>query len=347
MRYPPPNYQTRPSGRSIGLALGGLLLIGCCAWSGLLGWFFAPFSFWAANRIDHVQGKVEVIAPAQSHPGGILAPGGRYLILGQTRNGVRERFVWDLATDARYPFTLRAPALCWLNPTQFVVRSSNETYYLVEAQGVVAVTTESIVVQDRYPLPEGLVALRQRWQTADHIYVIDSFGNPAYTVLTIEAGRPYVYRSFGSARDNSTTVEALTQDLPHTLIPNRCNNPPEGVPVYSPDGRYYVKLSQRANAHVLIYTRDGELVARAGKEGWAPRLKGWAYDSSGVYFNMLISGGAASMLMPSTPLFKLSPYTPAEARWALVWRIGGWVAAAGLIAAGGRWAWQRWRRRAS
>jgi hypothetical protein len=73
------------------------------------------------------------------------------------------------------------------------------------------------------------------------------------------------------------------------------------------------------SSHVLIYTREGQLVAEAGKTGWSPRLLGWAYDSSGMYFQMLINGGAASMLVPYELIFKLSPLSESEARWALVW----------------------------
>lgn len=71
-----------------------------------------------------------------------------------------------------------------------------------------------------------------------------------------------------------------------------------------------MQLSTGENAHVLIYRRDGTLVAEAAKTGWAPRVMGWAHDSSGVYFQLLISGGAASMLVPYEPIFKLSPLTP-------------------------------------
>jgi hypothetical protein len=116
------------------------------------------------------------------------------------------------------------------------------------------------------------------------------------------------------------------------------------VPIYSPDGRFYTQLSQGKNAHVLIFTREGQLVAETYKPSWSPRMMGWAYDSSGVYFQMLISGGAASVFVPDEPIFKLSPLTAEEARSApvsttLMW--GGCIAA---IAVAG-WLWWCWRRR--
>src|SRR4051794_12257184 len=93
--------------RRLWLIPAGLLLLGCCAWSGLGAWLIAPLTPYWANHLSTVQGKVEVIAPAQWHPGGILSPDGRYMVTGWTRNGQRESFVWDLATDERRPLNIR------------------------------------------------------------------------------------------------------------------------------------------------------------------------------------------------------------------------------------------------
>jgi hypothetical protein len=42
-----------------------LLLVGCCFWTSLAGWLFAPLMPFLANRLSYVRGKAEVIAPAQ------------------------------------------------------------------------------------------------------------------------------------------------------------------------------------------------------------------------------------------------------------------------------------------
>jgi hypothetical protein len=84
-------------------------------------------------------------------------------------------------------------------------------------------------------------------------------------------------------------------------------------------------------ANRLIYNREGQLVAEAAKTGWTPRMLGWAHDSSGVYFQMLIQSGAASMLVPYEPIFKLSPLTPEEEQSALIWRIGMWAIGVGAL----------------
>jgi hypothetical protein len=97
---------------------------------------------------------------------------------------------------------------------------------------------------------------------------------------------------------------------------------------------------------VAIYTRDGERVAQAYKAGWNPVILGWAHDGSGVYFQLFISGGAASVLVPYRPIFKLSPQTPEEARWALVKSIALWGGGSAVVLGGGWWLWRRRRRRA-
>jgi hypothetical protein len=325
----------------------GLLLLGCCAWSGLGAWFFAPLTSFSANRLSYVQGKAEVIAPAQWHPGGILSPDGRYMVTGWTKNDQRESFVWNLVTDEHYPLNIGSDALCWLNPELFVaLDSSTDTYYVVLASNAIAMRATTISVKDQYGFVTGLRDLQARWQTAEQLYILDSFGVGAYTILTLERGHPYVYGNFGSGRKNIETVEALTHDLPHVRIPDRCSIPPIGAPLYSPDGRFYVELSTGENAHVLIYTRAGELVAEAYKEGWDPRLMGWAHDSSGVYFQMLISGGAASVFVPDEPIFKLSPLTAEEARSAPVWSAITWGGALAAIAVVGM-GWWLLRRRAA
>ncbi|HEY3229938.1 MAG TPA: hypothetical protein VGJ87_12010 [Roseiflexaceae bacterium] len=94
----------------------------------------------------------------------------------------------------------------------------------------------------------------------------------------------------------------------------------------------------------MIYTRDGERVAQAYKAGWTPVILGWAHDGSGVYFQMFISGDAASVLVPYQPIFKLSPLTPEEARWALAKTIAIWAALIGVPVGVGWWLWRRRRR---
>jgi hypothetical protein len=334
--------------RRIGLTLAGLVLAGCCFWSGLGAWLFAPLTPFLANRLSYSQGKAEVIAPAQWQPGGgKMSSDGRYMMLSWTKNGPREHFVWDLVTAKQYPSSINIDSMCWVDAEKFVVRdSASEKYYLVQAQNAVPRMATRINPREQFLQTKNLPVLQARWASADQIYVLENFGVSGDTVLTLEQGQPYVYRDFGTGGDSVTIVDQLTHDLPHVTIPSPCNHPPEGRDVYSPDGRYYYRLSMGDNAHILIYNRERELVAEAAKNGWTPRMLGWAHDSSGVYFQMLIAGGAASMLVPYQPIFKLSPLTPEEEQSALIWRIGTWAGGIGVVGGVGWWLWRRKRRRA-
>jgi hypothetical protein len=86
--------------------MAGLLLIGCCVWTGLGAWLAGPFTPWLANRLTSVQGKAEVIAPAQWRPGGTLSPDGRYMVASWDRGSQRERVVWNLVTGEQYPLRM-------------------------------------------------------------------------------------------------------------------------------------------------------------------------------------------------------------------------------------------------
>jgi hypothetical protein len=329
-----------------GMGCVTLLLVGCCAWAAFATIFFEPLLPWMANILTSVHGKAEVIAPAQWRPGGILSPDGRYMSMGRQRKGEFERVIWNIETGEEYPLNARG-SLCWLDNEHFLIEYVSR-YYIVQAKGALIEPATYTVVQKQLPGPEGLRELRKRWQQAEQIYVVKNFQNPGYMIVTTNEGQNDVYRDF----DNSSVVEneavaTLLQELPYIHVPDGCRHTLMGDILYSPDGQYYLKLSNGDNAQVQIYNRDGEMVADAWKNGWTPRVMGWAHDSSGVYFQMLISGGAAGMMMPAQPIFKLSPYTPEEARWASIRRIALWVGAPVLLIGLGWWWWRKRRKRSA
>jgi hypothetical protein len=318
--------------------LAGLLLVGCCAWSGLGASVFGPLTPWLANRLTSVQGKAELIAPAQWRPGGTLSPDGRYMVAGWNKTGQHERVVWDLVTGQQYPLALRSSALCWLNVEQFAsLDSASNTYYLVQAHNMSIIQATQVIPSKEYPDPDGMARLQARWQSAEHVYVLHNFLYAGSTILTLERGLPYVYFDPKGTQDLDTLISNIT----YIHIPAYCGSASERYPLYSPDGQHYLQLSTGENARVQIYNRDGLMVAEAFKNGWDPRVMGWAHDSSGVYFQMLISGGAAGMLVPYQPIFKLSPLTEEEARWAPVWAVGPWVLGLAVVAGAGWWWWRR------
>ena len=316
---PPP---TR-SGSRWGWGLGLLLLLGCCFWSGLGTWFLGPLIPYTANYMTWVEGNLEVIAPAQQRPGGVLSPDGRYLRLGRTISGVREYMIIDLQTQTQRPLSLTFSGSCWIPNHQFVARNSaNKTYYLVNLADGVVTPAPLIRVGDTYGTTGIPYALRDRWAAAEHVYIAERLGGSAgYTVVTIEQGTPYVYWDFGSGQRNTTLIERFTADLPQAVTIPYCSSPPDHAPLVSPDGRFSAARSSGENGTLQIFDADGAVVAQAFKIGWDPSLLGWAYDSSGVYFRTTISGSAASVLVPYSSIFKLSPLTPAEAIWQWTQRI--------------------------
>jgi hypothetical protein len=347
MSFNPPDrsFRAPDGGRRWGWYVAlGLLLLGCCFWSGLAAWLFAPLTPFLANRLTSVQGKAELLVPAQAAATtGHLSPDGRRMLLGWTRDGREEWVMWDLTTNERRAFNLQSGRFCWLNADQFLVNGGQaylETNmdYLLQARDV------SIMQAIRFPKADYQPArLRAAWQAAELVYVLDSFHGSGYSVLTLEQGRPVVYRDFDTDRDSITIVDALTKDIPHIRIPRRCDARSEGEPVYSPDGGYYALWPDSSSQPVRIFTREGKLVAQAAKTGWYPYLLGWTHDSSGIYVQMKISGSAAAVAVPYQPIFKLSPLTEEEARRESIKRVGRWALGVAVVIGIGWWLWRRWR----
>src|SRR5215471_6007669 len=86
--------------RWLWLIPAGLVLAGCCFWSGLFLYLPVLPQLWA-NHLDRVQGKAELLVPAQARFNRAeLSPDGRRLALFATtdRDKAEASFVWDLAT---------------------------------------------------------------------------------------------------------------------------------------------------------------------------------------------------------------------------------------------------------
>jgi hypothetical protein len=299
-----------------------------------------PFSYANANRLTTATGHTELVVPAEEHPGGSLSTDGRYMLTGRTIGGQRERVVWDLATDQRYPYTLPSDDTCWVSPTQFAAFQLANQYYLVDAVGAIVHPVTLVQPYQTYGAQAG-ERIRERLRQADAVYFIEIFGYSGGVVLAIEDGAVFAYN--GTDPPPGTTLHPvdLIEGVPHIRIPEPCTNPPFTRQLFSPDGRYYVAGIEHPGDSVRVYTKDGQLVAEARKAGWTPMLLGWRYDSSGVYFTMLIRGGAAASAMPAQPIFLLGPPRPADGQGRIIVTVGVL-----LLAACGAAAWWYWRRRA-
>jgi hypothetical protein len=321
------NWTPRRSARWIWLTLGSVVLVSCCVWSGLI-WMLPGLPNAWANRLDHVQGKAELLIPAERRPSaGLLSPDGRRLLISWMQDDQVQIVVWDLANNQQHPLTQYVTAMRWLNATHTAL--IGEGYHVIDTRDFTSLPAEDIPL-DTYFKPGGFATVEPLLKRADHVYIFESFGGGAgYKAFVQEATHWSVVIlgygfEFGMTRDD---LEAQLADIPHIRVPTHGWGRVMGTKdrVYSPNGQYYTtREGAKGDARVVIYTRAGVKVAEAAKGGWGPDILGWAHDSSGVYFQQWISGSAAAVLLSAKPLFKLSPLTAEEARWAVVQQVGAW-----------------------
>lgn len=284
--------------------VSALLLLACVA---LAGCALDPVVL-TANNLQVSGGSTELIAGYHERPGGILSPGGRYLLLGRWAGDHDERFIWDLMTDQRFPFDPRAGSVCWLNDDTIIGLGDVRDYYLIHAEGARFVPAQLIVPYKTYPPAERITRLRERWAAASERYLVRNLLYSGTIAVTVEGGDPFVYVNADAVGEDDIDMRAAMAGLPAIELPESCTSVGSRLPLFSPDGRYYADYTQSASSEVQIFTREGELVAQAGKPGWSSRMLGWKYDSSGVYFQSVISGSLSKMVYQGSPLFKLSPH---------------------------------------
>ena len=325
-----------------------VLVVGaCCYWSGL--WWYVPSlaQMWA-NHLDRVKGKAELLGPAQWYGGGgELSPDGRKMVIRRERRGQEEFLVWNLVTGEQHPLDIQhASWLLWVNANQIAVNDYPD-YYLVNANDLSVIKLER-VPKETYMKPGGFQIIEPLLRQAREIYAVEGWGSDYKLIVLTEAHSYLVPLSSYEFGITNEELDALVAEIPHVDVPKFGWGRPLRTDerAYSPDGRFYtahVSVDSVGGEKVAIYTREGELVAEAYKGGWYSSILGWAHDSSGVYFEMGISGDAASCLVPYMSLFKLSPFTEAEARWAMAWRIGKWTVGVLAVLGTGWWLWKRRR----
>jgi len=185
---------------------------------------------------------------------------------------------------------------------------------------------------------------------ATDAYVITQFPRSSYMVISRSPQETWLINlgygeGFGWSREQ---LEAWLKTLPHT------DRTQYGIggPVFpkqrffSHNGRFYATRESRGRAaRLAIYrTEDEQLLAYAYKPRWGPGILGWDYTDQGVYFAQRIGGSSGPLGNPETPIFKLTPLTPEEARRQTVQRGVTWLGLALLVGAGGWGLVRRWRR---
>jgi hypothetical protein len=321
-----------------------LALLGCCA---AAIWYLPFFSFLWVDRLSYVQGQVEVLAHGnEGWKAAHLSPNGRRMVL-LPADGLRDQhepLVLDLSTGQRWPVHIDIQDMAWLNDTQFLVLDAHTNEFAIINAVDTTMLSAQLIPDEQYEQPNAFARILADWRQAQRVYVLFTFVQAGYTIVTEVPGRPaLVYRSFHDTLD--TNVQALIDQVAHVDVPQPGWHWVRGTgdQVVSPDGRWYTTFQGtrrgNVNASALIYTRAGQLVAEGYKAGWDPIVLGWAYDSSGVYVQFSPSGDAASMLQPARPIFKLSPPSPGQpSGWLWPAVIASCIAAS--IASGG-WLWWR------
>jgi hypothetical protein len=305
----------------------------------------APLRVLSANWPSAQLGKTELLVPGERRAGGVkLAPGGQRMVLGWQSGDAVEYVLWDLATGQHQPLPLVANDWRWLD-RNYVLSIGPGGYHLLDARDANVHPLEPFP-ETEYKYIGGFDIVLSQLRDADIVYLLESFGGTsAYKVLTHTQEQWSLFElgygeDFGLTRDE---LQAALNTIPHTEVPiYGWGAPPQtDQRIYSPNRQFYMTRENvdQYERRVVIYTRDEQLVASTYKTGWAPYILGWAHDSSGVYFQLRhrTIGGE----VPETPIFKLSPLTEEEARWAPVWAIGPWVLGLAVVAGAGWW----WRRR--
>jgi hypothetical protein len=306
----------------------------------------APLRVLSANWPSAQLGKTELLVPGERRAGGVkLAPDGRHMVLGWQANGQTEYVLWDLTTGQRQTLNLTVQDWHWLD-RQYVAGVGGGGYWLVDGNNGIT-TALPRFPNESYQKPGGIVVVKSILEAANQIYILEAFGGGSgYKVIVLGPKQWYVF-NLGYGDDLGLTRDellAVLNAIPHTKVPTLgWGRPPQTKQrIYSPNRQFYMTYENvdQYERRVVIYTRDEQLVASTYKTGWASYILGWAHDSSGVYFQLQhrTIGGE----VPETPIFKLSPLTEEEARWALVRTILTWIAVA-VLAVGAGWWWRRRR----
>ena len=305
----------------------GLLLTSCCLWGVVLSLF--PWGTWSANRVERVRGNVELLAPAQWSLTGLvsLSPDGRFMALHRTINNQREMIIKNLVT---HEITIAIPQITemrWLDTHHGVMFTPNRNcYYTVYPQQMVTKPIH-VIARDDYFHEQGWATIQSYLDTAQHAYVMETFGDGAgYKAVLEHTDHSWslFYLGYGTELGMTRTqLETYLQTVPFIQIPRQARPTVtltnDQLP--SPHQPWYVTREVwNVNERVAIYSTEDRLLAEAYKPGWDPYVLGWSHDGTSVYIQFRRSGAAAAVLQPAMPVYKLSPLTPMEAFWQLIWR---------------------------
>lgn len=143
-------------------------------------------------------------------------------------------------------------------------------YYVVNLRPLSVVRLEA--------LPGGAEALPRSIHEADSIYaLVTDSENKKYRLLLLQRG-PSGEVTQGYYAEDVRNLEVLLAGIPYRLAPPLVYNS------VSPDGQYYYACRTRDTLEMRIYSQRGDLLNSVVPHSYTLTCYGWAWDSSGVYF---------------------------------------------------------------
>jgi hypothetical protein len=238
------------------------------------------------NTLDYLQGQVELIMPAQEHPGtASVSPGGRWLEVGG-------RWLIDLVTGDRREFTVNSNSLRWLEDEIFI--SGPYVYY---APDLTVTKLESYKGEDYIDLFYG----------AEAVYLLEDSGG-----VVLSTDPDYLYWVYTGLATQEVVM--LLDDIPYTSVTpyGQWGLLFSGGQALSPNGRYYatnsceIPVEPGIGGGICIFdATTGNLLAATYKRARNLQFAGWAYDSSGIYFQSVAATDAENAYFPAMPIYKL------------------------------------------
>jgi hypothetical protein len=238
------------------------------------------------NTLNYVKGQVELIVPAQRHLGTArVSPGGHWMTVGG-------KLLIDLVTGSEREFTIDSTTLRWLEDDFFISGP-----YLYHALDLTITALESYRGEEHIELFRG----------AETVYELTGSG---VVLVSTDPAYPYWVATGLSTQE----TEAALGDIPYaTVTPyGQWGLLFGGGQAPSPDGRYYVPsrcpipVEPHVGGGVCIFdAAKEEMVAAADKAVRHLKFVGWAYDSSGIYFQSMAATDVENAYFPEMPIYKL------------------------------------------
>jgi hypothetical protein len=249
------------------------------------------------NTLNYVQGQIELFAPAQEHPGGArVAPGGRWMTISNLEwsNNTLHILLVDLTNGSERECARKDyGGLRWLEDDFFL--SGPYLYYAPDL---------TVTKLESYKGPEYIELFRG----AENVYALTGSA-----IILVSTAPEYPY--WVATGLSSPELDHALGDIPYIAVPpqGRGGGPfLTGGQAPSPDGRYYATyncpIRKTESVGMSICIKDAatdEMVAGTYKEVRNLQFAGWAYDSSGIYFQSVPGTSAEGAYYPEMPIYKL------------------------------------------